>query len=93
LRRAQAKLEADAVRELLSAGGVAHGLGLYQTTLGTFEPFFDTAETVRRVTAEQVQAAAKQILQNATRVVCLGRPSGEVAEDASDDDGEWEDGQ
>jgi zinc protease len=89
LERAQAKLEADAVRELLSASSIAHGLGMHEVTTGRFETLFEGSAHIQAVTAESVQKLAGKLLEG-PRFVVLGRPSGELPADDGDDGGDWE---
>lgn len=73
MERAMAKLEGDIHRQRLSAGGIAHALGLYACTLGDHTLLDTLLSRLRAVTAEDVQRAAAQLLDSSRRTTLLVR--------------------
>ena len=73
MERAMAKLEGDIHRQRLSAGGLAHALGLYACTLGDHSLLTEQLSRLQAVTAQDVKDAAKQLMDPGRRTTLLVR--------------------
>jgi zinc protease len=73
LLKARSKLEAEEVKQLLSAGSIAYNLGYYETTCDDFRSFFRVVEEIRDVGAGEVLALATTLLKEESRTTVFGR--------------------
>jgi len=78
--RALAKLEGDFHRQRLSAGGLAHALGLYACTLGDHGLLETVLPRLKAVSAEDVRQAAKKLQDPSRRTTLLVRQGEEGTE-------------
>jgi zinc protease len=80
LETARTRLQTRFWRELRPQAGKAEALGHYHTTAGDYRRLFAVADTLERISAEDVARAARRYLDPRSRTVIVATPS---AEDAS----------
>jgi zinc protease len=78
LTKAKNGLEADFLRSISATSSRARGMGDAETTLGDFGWFFDQADALRAVTAEDVLAVARRVFKPTSRTVVVARPCPET---------------
>jgi predicted Zn-dependent peptidase len=69
LERVKTKVRAGLIRSLDSNSGLAHELAAYYATYGDWHKLFTSIEDIEKVTAEDVQRAARKYLTAETRTV------------------------
>jgi zinc protease len=74
MHKAKNTLELGQLESLRSVEGCAEALGHYETNFGDFTQAFRLTESYAKVSAEQVQAVAKEILQPNRRNVVVALP-------------------
>jgi len=74
MSRALNQLEFAFYSQLSTHAGIANFLGEGETDLGRFEKEFEFRDSLRKVTPEQVQAAARKWLSPESRVTLVGKP-------------------
>ena len=89
LEKARNGLEADFLRGLADVSSRARQLGHHRATVGDFRDFWFESERLTSVTAEDVLAAATEVLSPERCVTAIARPDGTTPADTdSDDDGD-----
>lgn len=73
LQRSKSKLLSAAVRQLLSAGSIAYGLGVYETLTGDVSGFLGQARHIEGIEAEHVVEAARRVVAEGPVAVVYGR--------------------
>ena len=74
LQKASACLEADLLRRLSDTNNRARELGEAAVSAGDFRWALGRAETLQRVTIEDIQRVARDLFQPGRRTVVIGRP-------------------
>ncbi|MBD90595.1 MAG: hypothetical protein CL940_09670, partial [Deltaproteobacteria bacterium] len=74
LQKASACLEADLLRRLSDTNNRARELGEAAVSAGDFRWALGRAETLQKVTVEDIQRVARDLFQPGRRTVVIGRP-------------------
>jgi zinc protease len=77
LDKAKNRIETAFWRVLASSEGKASQLGEFDVVTGDYRHLFERAEQIRKVSAEDVQKAAREYLERGPRAVVVARPKPE----------------